>query len=93
MPEGLTTADDIASYQQVASHQVCVVKLDKICPVSVIFFNIVFQGLHSASVPGILALDLSGDSSRALTGKNFCFAFQVYLQLTIPPLSLCYRWC
>ncbi len=26
------------------------------------------QGLHSASVPGILALDLSGDSSRALTG-------------------------
>eukprot|EP00731_Ephydatia_muelleri_P023081 Em0015g664a len=25
-------------------------------------------GLHSASVPGILALDLSGDSSRALTG-------------------------
>ena len=26
------------------------------------------KGLHSASVPGILALDLSGDSSRALTG-------------------------
>ena len=45
-----------------------------------------FQGLHSASVPGILALDLSGDSSRALTGKNF--VFQMHLQLTILSLSL-----
>ena len=26
------------------------------------------QGLHSASVPGILCLDVSGDTSRALTG-------------------------
>lgn len=47
-----------------------------------------FQGLHSASVPGILALDLSGDSSRALTGKKFYFAFQVHLQLTILSFSL-----
>jgi len=30
-------------------------------------------GLHSASIPGILALDLSADSSRAVTGKAlFC---------------------
>lgn len=26
-------------------------------------------GLHSASIPGILALDLSADSSRAITGE------------------------
>ena len=29
-----------------------------------------FQGLHSASVPGILSLDVSSDSSRVVTGGN-----------------------
>ena len=45
-PEGLTPAEQVSDFQQIASH----------------------PGLHSASVPGILALDLSADSSRAITG-------------------------
>ena len=45
-PEGLTPAEQISDFQQIASH----------------------PGLHSASIPGILALDLSADSSRAITG-------------------------
>ena len=44
-----------------------------------------FQGLHSASVPGILALDLSGDSSRALTGEKVFLSY-MYFQLTVASL-------
>ena len=47
--------------------------------------TLVVQGLHSASVPGILALDLSGDSSRALTGEKV-FLLYMYFQLTVASL-------
>lgn len=30
------------------------------------------QGLHSASIPGILALDISRDSTRTITGTFSC---------------------
>ena len=34
-------------------------------------FNLCLQGLHSASIPGILALDLqASDTSKVLTGKG-----------------------
>lgn len=46
VPEGLTSAEEIANFQLVSTH----------------------PGLHSASSPGILALDLSGDSTKVLTG-------------------------
>lgn len=37
----------------------------------ILFLFIVCQGLHSASVPGILALDVhSSDTSKILTGGN-----------------------
>jgi pre-mRNA-processing factor 19 len=45
-PEGLTTVDEIKSFEQLSSH----------------------PSLHSASIPGILALDISSDSKRILTG-------------------------
>lgn len=35
---------------------------------SLVLIHLFTQGLHSAGTPGILALDLSGDSGRALTG-------------------------
>ena len=39
---------------------------------SVLFICTLIQGLHSASTPGILALDLSGDTTKALTGIAVC---------------------
>lgn len=70
MPEGLVSAESISSYKQIASHPVSkrsqfttttsgpLPSLPSLFP----------QGLHSASVPGILCLDVSEDTSRALTG-------------------------
>ena len=53
--------------------------------VSMHFMPLSNQGLHSASVPGILALDLSGDSSRALTGDA------VFVLIALLKVVIC-RW-
>lgn len=49
-------------------------------------FHCYLQGLHSASVPGILSLDLCpSDTSKVLTGK--LFSFSALFQLSIDCIS------
>lgn len=70
VPEDLLPQDSIRAFQTLASHPVREL-LSRI----VLFFRLLsdncflFKGLHSASVPGILALDIhSADTSKILTG-------------------------
>ena len=77
IPEGLASVDEIQSYKQISSHLVSFAR-EKLCMLVLLhcnqhYFNILpfFQGLHSASNPGILALDLhAADTSRVLTGTT-----------------------
>lgn len=83
MPEELVRAEDLSKYRQVASHAVSIdpvlkvhqnVELDFELVLSALltaWFLWCLQGLHSASVPGILALDLCpSDTNKVLTGTS-----------------------
>lgn len=76
VPEDLLPQDSIRAFQTLASHPVifffCIYVIN-IClfyyVLLLILFIYIFKGLHSASVPGILALDIhSADTSKILTG-------------------------
>lgn len=76
VPEDLLPQDSIRAFQTLASHPVtfffCIYIIN-IClfyyVLLLILFIYIFKGLHSASVPGILALDIhSADTSKILTG-------------------------
>lgn len=76
VPEDLLPQDSIRAFQTLASHPVTFffcIYVKNIClfyyVLLLILFIYIFKGLHSASVPGILALDIhSADTSKILTG-------------------------
>lgn len=70
-PEGLASAETITNYRQLASHPVGLTGGRRVARVVYESVSMVKQGLHSASIPGILALDISRDSTRTITGA-FC---------------------
>lgn len=98
MPEDLVRAEDLGKYHQVASHVVSYFSFIAFFHLVMHSFLLLsnhndlylcfIQGLHSASVPGILALDLCpSDTSKVLTGTLFLFSSGslklMFLQLTV----------
>ena len=67
MPEGLATADAVKGYKTLASHPVMPFNFI----VSSQLHVLIMQALHSASMPGILTMDVhAADTSHILTGGN-----------------------
>ncbi len=82
IPEGLATSEQIRTFRQQASHTVRFIRGMNLSGLSRVVLYCcwfqkmtrllaVLQGLHSASVPGILALDVClRDTSKIVTGGN-----------------------